>query len=191
MAIPTTNNQTALFLTQKPAWEAGVQLEQTMDSDVQTARAGLEQRQQRSSRGRFKISYVAFLSKVERSARAIRAQAEIKSSVWVPFWTEAGVTATAIASNTFSMDRVSSPDFFTPGDWILFDSPTQGQQFRQIDGIGTTDQELILVALVSGIAFNVLTPIYPCRRCARMGGNAEFDEASEDTHVERLSYQTL
>ena len=191
MAIPSTGTVSPIFTTTGPAWEAGVTLAQNMVSDVSTSRSGLEQRQQRSARGRWKITYVAKLNQTERSARERRARAEVVSPVWVPFWTEAGLTATAIVANTFSMDREWSLDFFSPGDWVLFDSPTQGQQFRQIDSIGITAQELVLVAMTGAIAFDPLTRIFPCRLCTRDNGGAEFQAASEITHTERLTYSTL
>lgn len=192
MAIPSTANTTALFLTQHPAWEAGVRVEQIMQSDVVTSRSGLEQRQQRTTRGSWTMSYRAALSSTEKAAREIRAEAEIAALCWVPFWPEAGLTATTIVSNTLSIDREWSPDFFAPGDWVYFDSPTQGQQFRQIEDIGITEQTLILYPLASGaVAFDPLTRIYPCRACTRQNGQAEFEQASEATYMERLTFQTL
>ncbi len=101
------------------------------------------------------------------------------------------MTATPMVGDTFSMDRESTLDFFTPGDWLFFVSPTQGQQFRQIESVGITAQELVLVEMEGSIDFDTLTPIYPCRFCIREGGNAEFIDASEITHLERLTYSTL
>lgn len=191
MAIPSTSNATELFVTQQPAWEDRPTLEQSMTSDITTSRSGLEQRQQRTGRSRFKLSYKAYLDRADQAAREVRARAEIVAPCWVPFWTERGFTATGITANTLSIDREWSNDFFTPGDWILFDSPSLGQQFRQIEDIGITDQELILYSVGSPLAFPALTPIYPCRLCVRENGQAEFELASEATMVERLTYHTL
>ncbi len=191
MAIPDTNNTTPLFVTQQPAWEEGVDLEQGAASEIMTSRSGIEQRQQRAIRCRWKMSYRAFLNAAQTKARRKRADAEITSLCWVPFWTERSTTLTTISGNVVTIDREWSNDFFTPGDWVFFDSPTQGQQFRQIDSIGGDTRQLVLAAMGGSIAFTSGTPVYPCRACVREGGLAEFQEASEATIRETLNYTTL
>lgn len=190
MAIPDTSNTATLFVTRPPAWEMGVQLEQAMNSDVSTSRAGLEQRQQRGGVGRWRLTYQAYLNQSERAAREERAFAEIAAPLIVPFWTEAGTTITTLDFNALQVDRAWTPDFFKVGDWVFFDDGTQ-TQFRQIEAIGITDQSLELVDLSGQIEFAAGTTIYPCRHCVREQGRAEFESASEATHTERLVYSTL
>lgn len=190
MALPDTTNQTPLFVTRRPAWEDGVELEQSAQSDVVTSRNGLEQRQQRSGRNMWKISFKAYLSASEREARRRRSLAEIRTMLWVPFWTEHSLTA-AMSTNALTLDRETSLDFFAPGDWVFFDSPTQGQQFRQIEAQGGTAQQVTLAAGSGSITFDVGTPVYPCRACVREGGLAEFEDEGEATSRETLTYATL
>jgi hypothetical protein len=194
MAIPSTKNTTPLFVTRAPAWEKGVELEQNMGGHIDTSRSGLEQRQQRRFRSGWKMTYRAALDGTTAKQREARARAEIVAPLWVPFWTEKGITAnpmTVMAPNTLNLDRIVTQDFFTVADYVLLRHPTLGDEFRRIEDWGVNSQQIILEALGGAILFPALTAIYPCRLCVRSQGMAEMQRHHVDSTTESLTYATL
>lgn len=186
--IPNTTDA-AVFITTPPAWEKGIELEQMADTSVFTSRAGLEERQQRRQRCGFKIEYSAVYDAAGLAARNESAAAEMSSPLIVPFWTERSATTSGIIANVVAIDYEPDGDWFVAGDWILFDSPTQGQQFRQIASV--SGASLTLAALGGAIAFNSGTPVYPCRRCLREGQRAEWIPPSDGNASEAMKFSTL
>lgn len=184
--IPNTTDA-AVFITTPPAWEKGIELEQMADTSVFTSRAGLEERQQRRQRCGFKIEYSAVYDAAGLAARNQSAAAEMASPLVVPFWTERCLTTSGIVANVVTIDRDPDSDWFVPGDWVFFDSPTQGQQFRQIASVAGAD----LTLSGSGTAFNSGTPVYPCRRCLRDGQRAEWIPPSDGNASEAMKFATL
>lgn len=189
MAIPTTDSVPLLFSSQEPAWERGVDLMQMMTTSVITSRAGLEQRQQLRHRGQFQISFMIYHDADSSDARWARNLAETQGGVVVPFWTEEAILATMVG-NTITISRRSTPDWFTPGDYVLLTDGTQSQ-FRQISSVGATDQELNLVAMTGGIDFADLSRVIPCRICIREQGASEIGFPGEASGEERVSFVTL
>ncbi len=184
--IPNTA-EAPVFLTTPPAWERGVELEQVMDTAVFTSRAGLEERQQRRQRAAYRIEFTAVYDAAALATRNTAAALEMAAPLVVPFWTERCLTTSGIVSNVVNIDRDPDSDWFVPGDWIFFDSPTQGQQFRQIASVA--DAALTLSG--SGTAFNSGTPVYPCRRCLRDGQRAEWIPPSDGNASEAMKFATL
>lgn len=191
MAIPSTLNVSPLFVSRAPAWEKGVSLVQTMGGSVFAARSGLEQRQQRRTRAGLKLSYKAYLNSQAQQSREARTLGEIAAPLWVPMWTERANTANALTGTTLNLDRITTPDFFAPGDWILLRDATLGDQFRQIDEAGSTDQQVILVDDPDAVEFPISTACWPCRLCIRSGGQADFRLPHADSAEETLTYVTL
>lgn len=184
--IPNTEDA-PVFLTTAPAWDRGVELEQLMDTAVFTSRAGLEERQQRRQRAAFRIEFTAVYDAAGLAARNTAAALEMASPLVVPFWTERCLTTSGIVANVVTIDREPDSDWFVPGDWVFFDSPTQGQQFRQIASVAGSD----LTLSGSGTAFSAGTPVYPCRRCLRDGQRAEWIPPSDGNASEAMKFATL
>lgn len=189
MAIPTTETAEVLFSSTEPAWEAGVDLTQAMQTAMTTSRAGLEQRQQKRIRGIWQIAFTIFHDMASAAARRLRSIAETQTAVVVPFWTEEAILA-SLVGNVATISRRSTVDWFAPGDYVLLIDGTTSQ-FRVIASQGSTDQELNLVALTGAIAFPNLSRIIPCRVCSRENGDAEMVFPSEDAVEEKVSYVTL
>lgn len=194
MAIPNTNNTDPLFITRAPAWEKGVELEQSMLGSIDTARSGLEQRQQRRFRCAWKMTYRAALDGATTRQREARSLAEIKAPLWVPFWTEKAITANALNlgnPTTLNLDRIVTHDFFAVADYVLLRHPTLGDQFRRIEDWGINSQQIILEALGGFTHFPIGTACYPCRKCVRNQGQAEMQIHHADSTTETLVYVTL
>jgi hypothetical protein len=186
--IPSTLD-TPTVITRRPAWEAGVEFEQAMDTDVFRSRAGLEQRQQRRQRGRYLLDYTTRLSAAEALTRDVLAASENVGPLIVPFWTRAARTDSPIIANVVTIDYAPDGDFFSDGDYVFFDSPSQGEQFRLI--AGTAGSSLTLVADGGAIAFVTGTRVYPCRRCIYEAGRAEWAPESREATSEKLRFITL
>lgn len=178
-----------VFITARPAWEKTVDLEQMTETSLQVSRGGLEERQQRRHRGAFRIEYTAIYDAAELTARNASAAAEMAAPLIVPFWTEQSLTTSGIVSNVVSIDREPDADWFVVGDWLFFDSLTQGAQFRKI--VSVSGASLTLEALGGAIAFNTGTPVFPCRRCLRDGQRAEWIPPSADNASEAMKFSTL
>lgn len=189
MAIPTTNTAEVLFSSQQPAWERGVELIQGMTSTMFTSRAGLEQRQQKRMRGQWSMRYVTFHDRAAAATRRTRNRAEIAAPVVVPFWPERAILS-SLVTNTATISRTATEDWFVIGDYIFLTDGTDSQ-FRQITAYGISQQALVLLPLVGAVAFGAGTKVYPCRTCVRERGESEFTIASEDATEEAVTYVTL
>lgn len=189
MAIPSTSTAEVLFVSREPAWEKGVELIQSMVSSVFTSRAGLEQRQQRRHRGHFTIRYTTYDTAATALERWRRTQAELASPLIVPFWTESATLA-SLASNTATISRTATDDWFVVGDYIFITDGTVGQ-FRTIAGYGISLQALQLVPITGAVAFAPGSRVYPCRACERGGGKAEAKLTHEASREEDVTYNTL
>ena len=184
--IPTTEDA-EVFISTPPAWERGVELEQMMDTAVFTSRSGLEERQQRRQRGAYRLDYTAVYNAAELSARNAAAALEMAAPLVVPFWTERCQTTSGIVANVVTIDRTPDADWFVAGDWIFFDSATQGRQFRKIASVAGAN----LTLSGSGTAFNSGTPVYPCRRCLRDNQRAEWIPPADGNASEAMKFATL
>lgn len=165
----------------------GVLLNQTSASSLYTARTGLEQRQGRMSGTRWSITYSAHLSGAEREARIRRMLAELAAPLWVPFWPRGGKLTTDLSADAFTMSRPATASFFRPGDWVYLLQAGTGY-FREI--VAADGNEIELVPDEDAAAFTAGTWAFPCRKCVR-DGNGAFQETSNETVVENLTYNQL
>lgn len=188
MAAPDTTNTPEIFVSRAPAWEMGVQLDQTLAADIQTSRSGLEQRQARTSRSRLRLTYSAHLTAAQRADRIERMLAEVRAPLQVPIWPKGGLVSAMADVATLTLGRTAGIDYYQPGHWILLTTAT-ALQFRQI--ASRAGAVLTLEAMVGATLFPAGSRVYPCRLCLRSGGSGEFQQTGEETHVERLIYQTL
>lgn len=189
MAVASTNTAELLFTSTEPAWEAGVELSQGMQTALFTSRSGLEQRQQRRIRGAYSIEYRIYHDKAAAALRLARNRAETVTAVVVPMWTEEAVLA-SLASNTATVSRTATEDWFSVGDYILLINGTT-RQFRQIASYGVSLQALVLESDAGALAFPNGSRVIPCRICARKSGDSEMDFPSEDAVEEQVAYMTL
>ncbi len=191
MAIPSTDNQPLVFVTRQPAWEREVTLEQGMATTIFTGRSNLEQRVQQSPRANFRLGYETVLNRSGWKLREERTAVEIRTKLVVPFWPRKRVTASTIVSNLVSISGKSTPDWFTPGDYIYLFHTSVGGYFRLIVDTGSSDQQLELEADLSSPVFPIGSAVYPCRFCLRDIGDGQFEGLSEDSVIEKLAFMTL
>jgi len=189
MAIPTTNTAVTLFSSQRPAWEKGIEMVQGHATRLFTSRAGLEQRQQGRLRSQWKLSYTCYLDGLEREERDRRNRAELVAPVVVPFWPEEAIVS-AMLSNSVTISRTATDDWFAIGDYIYLTDGTTGQ-FRVISGYGVSLQQLTLEAVGSEVLFSGGDLVYPCRLCIRDGGMAEHIDDTDFSLSEEVRYLTL
>lgn len=185
----SSNNTALLFISRQPAWERRVKLTQAMLTDVFTSRSGLEQRQNRQSRGRWTMRYSSFCRLADAPARRARILAEVSAPLIVPFWTERAATTSAIVANVVSIDRTPDADWFAAGDYVFFSDALLGDQFREIASVAGS--ALTLEPDGGAIAFLTGTRIYPCRACIRAPGSASVEVAGEDAALETMEVATL
>lgn len=189
MAIPSTSTVSLLFVSREPAWEKGVELTQNLVATIFTSRAGLEQRQQRRDRSHWSMRYTTYDDQTTALERWQRTQAELAAPLVVPFWTE-GATLLALASDTATISRTATEDWFLEGEYIFITDDSQGQ-FRIISGYGVSLQALELVPDEDAIAFTAGAKVYPCRICERGGGKADARLIHEASREEDVVYHTL
>lgn len=190
--MDSTASRPLLFVTREPAWEATVTLEQSLASDVQTSRAGYEQRHARQKRSRWRLAYDAVLGQDDHATRRAAAAAEISSPLVVPFWTEQATAASAInPSREVLLDRPSTVDWFAAGDWVYVDNGTESQ-FRLITAVNTSNAQRITLADGDDpIAIPEGATIWPCRICFRQAGKAERQRKARHATTEQLTFVTL
>lgn len=189
MAIPSTTTATTLFSSQRPAWEKGVELVQGHQTRLFTSRAGLEQRQQSRIRSQWRMRFTCFFDAADRAAREARNRAELVAPVVVPFWTEEALIST-MATNSVTISRTATDDWFAVGDYIYLTDGTVGQ-FRTVAGYGVSLQQLTLEAISGEVIFSALDLVYPCRLCVRDGGSADVAEDNDFTVEDDVRYITL
>lgn len=189
MAIPSTNTAEVLFVSREPAWEHGIELTQSMVTNIFTSRAGLEQRQQRRDRSHWTMRYKTYDAAATAIERWQRTQAELAAPLVVPFWTESAALA-SLSGNTATISRTATVDWFAVGDYIYITDGEQSQ-FRTIASYGVSLQALVLDALTGAIAFDPDARVYPCRICERGGGKADSRSIHEASREEDVTYSTL
>lgn len=185
--IPNTADSPT-FVSAKPAWEHGVELEQALNTTIFQTRAGLEERQQRRQRGQFTISYKTQMDRTAGRARDAAAAAAATSAQIVPFWTEPATATTDLVADAVTIDRTPDADWFTAGEWILFVDATLGDEFREIASV--SGDTLTLVALGGSKDYLTGVTVYPCRACVR-AGRAEWMRDDADATEESHKFSTL
>lgn len=190
MAIPNTSNTSPLFLTRTPGWERGVRLKQSLATNQTVSRAGLEQRVGRQMRSSWSIQFSVMMDRTTAAARLVRAAAEMRAPVVVPFWPIPGRTVSLIAGDKVTINRSQNADFYTAGDYVYFWDAALGGQFRLVTGQGVSEQEITLASMVGALSFPIGSRVYPCRVFIR-AGNAETTGHGHATTEEDLTFSTL
>jgi hypothetical protein len=92
-------------------------------------------------------------------------------------------------ANVLTIDRQTDADWYTAGDYVLFYTPADGLQFRQIASV--SGNQLTLAVYGPGIAYGTGSVIWPCRECIREAAGINFVAVSEDSQEEKFHYLTL
>lgn len=190
MALADTENTSLLFVTRSPAWERGVRLKQQMGGTQFTSRAGLEQRVARQRRATWSVQFAAVLDQTDAAARLVRAAAEMRAPLVLPFWAIPGVTVSTISADKVTLNRFTTPDFYAAGDYVYFWTDALGGQFRLVTGNGASLQEMTLAPLTGALAYPIGTSVYPCRIFIR-SGDARTTMMSESSVEETLNFASL
>lgn len=186
MASPNSLSISAIFYDRPPDWAEGITLTAAHKTDIFTGHTSQEQRKRRRALPKYRIQFVENgISRADAYQRTIRAAAEVKGTVWVPFWCEVLKVAQAFVSNSGQVDLKPREGFAQPGHWALTMDAAGQTQWRVITAISGTTMTFQATGGYT-LPLAVGDRIFPARLCRRVQGNDPIQ-----THAIRSSSETL
>lgn len=187
MAIESTETLSPLYLLDPPDWNRGVELERIYRTNIETSRAGIEQRTSLWPFARFKMSFViSALNGAEFQIRRLRAEAEVKSPLLVPIW-PLRYSADSVAGTQLTLDEDGEHDLH-PRQWVYV---VQGATTSVIP-IQDVNGKVVTAAGGSSFgAFSAGATVYPVRECVRTQPDPIFQPSHVRGIDEHVTVETL